>query len=398
MADFINTIDLLGDDVVVKSIIEKKITEFNDDVLQKIGAHSLQNSQKLVSVNLPNVTFIDDYGFYGCNTLATVNFPKVTRVGHYAFYGCTSLTSVNLPSWDTNYTSSYVFENCSSLQSIDFPVGILGLYAFRGCSALKTVILRKGSVCSLSLVDTFAKTPFASGNAGGTLLVPRSLTASYQTATNWSSIFSGNANNRVLALEDYTIDGTITGEIDWISLSVARGLVSRTIKSFESDTLTSVGESAFYSCNKMTSVSLPNVTSVGSYAFRACGNLVSVDFPELETTTGQYAFAGCSKLEIVNMPKLKKVDFWAFEQCKSLKSIDLLNVTYIENAAFQNCSALVSVRLPATPPELNSASTVFKGINSACVFYVPTGSLAAYQADSKWSTITTTYSFVEEDR
>lgn len=218
MADFINTIDLLGDDVVVKSIIARNITEFNDDVLQKIGEHSFQNSQKLVSVNLPNVTFVGDYGFYGCKALATVNFPKVTQVGHYAFYGCTSLTSVNLPSWNTNYTSSYVFENCSSLQSIDFPVGILGLYVFRGCSALKTVILRKESVCSLSLVDTFANTPFASSGTGGTLLVPRSLTASYQTATNWSSIFSGNANNRVLALEDYTVDGTITGEIDWDKL------------------------------------------------------------------------------------------------------------------------------------------------------------------------------------
>jgi hypothetical protein len=67
--------------------------------------------------------------------------------------------------------------------------------------------------------EPFNDTHFASGKAGGTLLVPRSLTESYPTATNWSVIIAWNANNRVLALEDYTVDGTITGEIDWDKLN-----------------------------------------------------------------------------------------------------------------------------------------------------------------------------------
>lgn len=197
--------------------------------------------------------------------------------------------------------------------------------------------------------------------------------------------------------------GVVTGDMDYVAkfrstASVARKIVDRTITSFESDAITSVGQYAFYNCMGMVSVNMPKVTSIGNYAFNNCNKMTSVDFPELETTTGQYSFVGCSKLVSVNVPKLKKVDFHAFRGCSSLKSIDLPSVTYIENAAFQDCSALVSVRLPATPPTLNSESTVFKGINSACVFDVPTGSLATYQADSKWSTITATYSFVEEDR
>jgi hypothetical protein len=90
---------------------------------------------------------------------------------------------------------------------------------FRGCSALKTVILRKESVCTLSHVDTFANTPFASSGTGCTVLVPASKVAGYGSNTNWSAILAQNANNRVLALEDYTIDGTITGEIDWDKLN-----------------------------------------------------------------------------------------------------------------------------------------------------------------------------------
>jgi hypothetical protein len=84
---------------------------------------------------------------------------------------------------------------------------------------LKTVILRNNSVCTLSSSSVFSNTPFASGKAGGTLLVPSALVESYKTATNWSSVLSQNAKNRFLALEDYTVDGTITGAIDWDKLN-----------------------------------------------------------------------------------------------------------------------------------------------------------------------------------
>ena len=237
--------------------------------------------------------------------------------------------------------------------------------------------------------------------------------------------------DEIVPEEDYTFIGwspeitVVTGDMDYVAkfkstASVARKIVDRTATSIDSEAITSVGEYAFYYFSKLTGVDIPNVTSVGkyafyrctalasvnmpkvaslgNYAFNNCNKMTSVDFPELETTTGQYTFQGCSMLASVNMPKLKKVDFHAFNGCKALKNIDLLNVTYIENAAFRNCSALELVRLPATPPTLNAATSVFDGINSACVFSVPTGSLSAYQSETNWSVLTSTYSFVEEDR
>jgi hypothetical protein len=87
----------------------------------------------------------------------------------------------------------------------------------------------------------------------------------------------------------------------------------------------------------------------------------------------------------------------AFRECTKLTSVNLQNVASISNSAFDGCKSLISVRLPATPPTLAS-TMAFNNINSACVFYIPTGSISAYQADSKWSTIMSTYSFVEEDR
>ena len=129
-------------------------------------------------------------------TITDISDDTVTSVGDYTFQFCSQLTSVNLPLATS-----------------------VGDSAFNSCVQLSCVIFRTETICALANASAFKNTPFASGNAGGTFIFPRSLTTEYPNATNWSSVISGNANNRVLALEDYTVDGTITGEIDWDKLN-----------------------------------------------------------------------------------------------------------------------------------------------------------------------------------
>ena len=100
----------------------------------------------------------------------------------------------------------------------DDTVTSVGSSAFRDCTQLSCVIFRAETKCSLANIDAFKNTPFASGKAGGKLIVPRALVEEYKTATNWSVIW-GYGTNQFLALEDYTVDGTITGEIDWDKLN-----------------------------------------------------------------------------------------------------------------------------------------------------------------------------------
>ena len=63
--------------------------------------------------------------------------------------------------------------------------------------------------------------------------------------------------------------------------------------------VTTIGDSAFYDCNNLTSVVIPNsVTTIGDYAFYDCSSLTSVVIPNSVTTIGSSAFDGCNNLTI----------------------------------------------------------------------------------------------------
>jgi len=103
----------------------------------------------------------------------------------------------------------YAFQDCSSLTLADFPaITSIDDYAFNSCSHLTSLILRKSdSICTLSNTNAFSVTPISSGT--GYIYVPRALVDSYKAASKWSTYAA-----QFRALEDYTVDGTITGALD----------------------------------------------------------------------------------------------------------------------------------------------------------------------------------------
>ena len=61
--------------------------------------------------------------------------------------------------------------------------------------------------------------------------------------------------------------------------------------------VTSIGGSAFYDCNELTSVSISqSVTRFEAYAFTWCYNLTSIIIPKNVERIGIYAFSGCTNL------------------------------------------------------------------------------------------------------
>lgn len=144
------------------------------------------------------------------------------------------------------------------------------------------------------------------------------------------------------------------------------------------DSVTSIGERAFYGCRGLTNATIPDsVTAIGSFAFEDCNNLkynnyddacylgnqnnpyvVLVKAIDKYRTTysinagtkviGSTAFCGCSNLTNITIPdSVTMIGSSAFENCSSLTSIAISDsVTIIGYSAFENCNSLTSITIP----------------------------------------------------
>ena len=66
------------------------------------------------------------------------------------------------------------------------------------------------------------------------------------------------------------------------------------------DSVTNIGNSAFYGCSGLTSVTIGNgVTSIGKNAFYGCSGLTSVTIGNGVTSIGKNAFTNCTNLTSV---------------------------------------------------------------------------------------------------
>ena len=211
---------------------EKAYNVVIDDIssLKSLSGYQFNQSISVIVKKLPEgITSIPYYCFTSAQNVLLAEIPEtVTSIGNYAFYGCYQLSLTSLPDGLTSLGTS-VFYQCYSnaisraygLNSIpsnafyrnycqfsfDCFATSIGGGAFQECVNLKELILRSETQAELSSTNAFTLTPIASGT--GYIYVPKSLVDSYKSATNWS-VYA----NQFRALEDYTVDGTITGELD----------------------------------------------------------------------------------------------------------------------------------------------------------------------------------------
>ena len=84
--------------------------------------------------------------------------------------------------------------------------------------------------------------------------------------------------------------------------------------------VTAIGRSAFYKCEGLTSITIPNgVTTIGTYTFADCTCLTTVTIPNGVTTIGEGAFLGCESLTSVTIPEsVTSISERAFSYCSGL--------------------------------------------------------------------------------
>ena len=322
-----------------------------------------------------SVTIIEMSAFRDCQSLTIVTIPEsVTTIRNYAFYDCSSLTSVTIPDSAT-LIGDYAFKKCSSLTSVTIgnSVTSIGKGAFDVCGSLTSVY------CKPTTPPAGGQYMFDQSASGRKIYVPYNSVDAYKSAEYWSRYASDIVGYDFQTNEIYgqtllytSTDGKIV--TPYSSNVFGANIVSNTYENgkgvikFDAP-VTSIGEKAFYYCDNLKSVTIPDgVTSIGSYAFQSCSSLTSVTIGDGVTKIGSGAFRKCSSLKKVTIPK---------------------RVTRIGSSAFFDCSSLVTVYCkPTTPPTIGSDMFWYYDYGYqliGCKIYVPNASVSAYRNASNWS-------------
>ena len=191
---------------------------------------------------------------------ASYNGKSVTAIGEKAFEECHSLKSVVIPDSVTSI-GDYAFSECYAVTSVTLTEGLIsiGSHAFEYCD----------------IVD---------------LAIPASVTSiaeqAFYTCRKLASISVAQGNPVYHSTENCLIE------------TDTNALILGCMNSAIPDSVTSIGDYAFYACFGLRKIEIPNsVTSIGNSAFGGCIGLKKVEIGSGVNTIGDAAFWYCDSLE-----------------------------------------------------------------------------------------------------
>lgn len=221
---------------------------------------------KELAITIPDgVTAIGDNAFMFCEAITSISIPNgVTGIGSHAFYACRGLTEITLPNSVTTIGEN-AFKSCQGVTEITVPDGVtaIGDGAFSYCAGLEKVTVPDS-------VTDLGNDVFYYCNNITEATVPASAIVSLPKTRLQTVVVTG---------------GTV------------------------------IPSSAFFNCNELISVTLPEgITEICYKAFANCGKLTAITLPDSVTTIGVWAFRESSSLADINFsPSVTDIGEDAFE-------------------------------------------------------------------------------------
>lgn len=287
----------------------------------------------ITSVSIPEgIVCINDSAFYACEVLADVNFPNsIERIGTQAFMFGRALKDVTFGS-SLKTIGDDAFMGCLSITTLTIPdnVEYIGTRAFSSCKGLKTVTIGSGAT--------------SIGNDAFTSCIRlEEMTVSPENPAYCSAdgvLFNKDKTTLICYPAAKTGDYVVPGSV------------------------TEIGLRAFYDCEGLTAITLPEgLITIGQANFGHCIGLKEVAIPNSVTSIGTTAFSLCTGLTKLTIGS---------------------GVTTIGEMSFVSCTALTTIYNYAVTPQEIDFYTFLQVPTAACTLYVPEESVELYKAAPVW--------------
>ena len=134
-------------------------------------------------------------------------------------------------------------------------------------------------------------------------------------------------------------------------------------------TMLANGAALYLNGKLLTSVDLSSYTEIPDLLMYGCESLTGVTLSDSLTTIGWSAFNGCKKLTSISLPNtVTEIGAYAFSDCESLANVTLsTSLTTIPERAFQNCYALKSISIPSSVTTIEYQAFYFSGLESIII-------------------------------
>lgn len=301
-------------------------------------------ASNFVTLKITSQSVIPSGAVADCDTLETIVVENCTEIGSGAFSKIEKLTSISLPE-GLKKIGVGAFSGDSALASLSIPSSVtsIGFQAFSGLlfetftlpAALESFDYSQ-DMPNLKEWIIASENEFFTVDGGVLYSKDHRVLVNFPVAKD-PSCFTIDENTREIGTHAFDKVAIASIDLSKISRIGSYAFYRASLEGISfGSSLTSIGSSAFYGNEPLTSVSFPasldegNSLALENLTFAACTSLTSVTLPSYLTSIPNSMFASCSSLASVTIQgNLSYLGFLAFNKTK-LQDVE---ITFADNAS-----------------------------------------------------------------